>query len=58
MYPLADHIISIQIDAEEARDFYSEGEYSKMKANLEHLRETCIKALELTPPMDNTESGT
>ena len=55
---LAEYILSIQIDLEEARDFYSEGDYPKVKANLQNLRDTANKALELPPfqPIETPET--
>ena len=57
MPSLPDYIIAMQIDLEEARDFYSEADYPKMIANLQHLRDTASKALKLAPELQPKTSG-
>ncbi len=42
-------IISMQIDLEEARDFHMEGDHTKMRANLSHLRDSANKILVSSP---------
>lgn len=50
MMSLPDCLLSMQMDLEEALCFYNEGEYSIMRANIQHLRDTAIKALSLSVP--------
>lgn len=58
MATIPDYIIAMQVDLEEARDFYLEGDCPKMKANLEHLRNTAYEANRLAGlnPPEATEA--